>query len=117
MQLFHIDKVMIILGLVQITACTEWDSVPRVVDQHYGQAYHAMLNNQALCPEQGAAVKGSKLCPKHADISAIDGQKAQEIVKAYRQGSTNSIENAKRGVVFDSKTVGGGALLGGFKKK
>ena len=107
MQLFHIYTIVIICGLAQITACAKWDSVPRRLDQHYGQAYHAMIDNQALCPEQGTAVKDTKSCPKHAAVSAIDGQKAQEIIKSYRQGSATAIENAKRGVTFDTKNVGG----------
>ena len=107
MQIIHIYKVIILFGLLQTTACSTWDSVPRRVDQHYGQAYHAMIDSQALCPEQGGAVKYTKSCPKHAAVSAIDGQKAQEVIKSYRQGSAIAIENAKRGVVFDSKNVGG----------
>ena len=107
MQVIHIYKAILLFGLAQTTACSTWDSVPRRVDQHYGQAYHAMIDNQALCPEQDTAVKNTKLCPKHSAVSTIDGQKAQEVIKSYRQGSATAIENAKRGVVFDSKNVGG----------
>ncbi len=107
MKLFYSRVVITILVFAQIISCAKWESVPKTVDQHYGQAYHAMIENQALCPEQGEGVKETKLCPKHTNISAIDGQKAQGVINSYRQGSATAIENAKTGVVFDSKSVGG----------
>lgn len=96
---------IVCLGLV--TGCQEWSSVPSVVDQHSGDAYSNMVNNQTLCPEHGAKAKDPKLCPEYNDVSGMDGQKAKTVLDAYRQGAAAPAEDAKKGVTFNVKSVGG----------
>ena len=101
-------KVMLLLSVVMIiTSCAKWSSVPKVVDQNYSKAFHAMVKNQTLCTEHGVKAKDAKLCPEHVPVVAMDGQKAQKTLEAYRQGALVPLEDAKKGVVFDTKNVGG----------
>ncbi len=98
---------IVLLTLMMITGCREWNSVPTVVDQSLGKAYHAMVKSQTLCTEHGLKAKDPKLCPGHGPVMAMDGQKAKGVIDAYRQGSTQATEEAKKGVTFEVKNVGG----------
>lgn len=99
----------VLMALLTMIGCTEWNSVPTVVDQDLGKAYHNMVKNQTLCTEHGLKAKDSKLCPEHGPVMAMDGQKAKGIIDEYRHGSAMPIEDAKKGVVFDVRNVGGTA--------
>lgn len=101
------DKLLIGLSLILLTGCPEWSSVPKVVDQNMGSAYANMIKYQTLCPEHGTKAKDSKLCPEHKDVMALDGQKAKGVIDAYRQPPVAPAEEAKKGVAFDVKNVGG----------
>jgi hypothetical protein len=105
--IFGKDKIIVYLSLLILMGCTEWNSVPIVVDQSLGLAYHNMVKNQTLCTEHGLKAKDPKLCPEHGPVIALDGQKAKGVIDAYRQGSVTPIEDAKKGVGFDVKNVGG----------
>ena len=90
-----------------LTGCPEWNSVPTIVDQHLGDAYTNMVKNQTLCAEHGTKAKNLKLCPEHTDVIGMDGQKAKGVLDAYRQGAVAPAEDAKKGLEFDVKKVGG----------
>ncbi len=98
---------IVLIVLVMLTGCTEWNSVPIVVDQNLGKAYHNMVKNQTLCVEHGLKAKDPKQCPEHGPVMAMDGQKAKGVIDEYRHGSVAPIEDAKKGVVFDVRNVGG----------
>lgn len=78
-----------LLLLTLLTACTEWNSHPVVVDQNFGRAYHNMVKNQTLYPEHGQ---------NDNPVLGMDGQKAQGIIKAYRQPASAKLEDAKQPV-------------------
>jgi hypothetical protein len=99
-----------------MTGCAEWNSVPTVVDQNFGRAYTAMVKNQTLCPEHGEKAKDPKLCPEHGPVMAMDGQKAQGNINAYRASPNTKIDG--KGRLEDSKigaqyTGGTGAMSTG----
>lgn len=96
-----------LLLLTLMTGCAEWNSVPVVVDQNFGNAYHAMVKNQTLCPEHGSTAKDPTMCPEHSPVTAMDGQKAQTVINAYRAPASEKLDQAKKGVAFDVKNVGG----------
>jgi hypothetical protein len=81
-----------LLLLTLLTACTEWNSHPVVVDQNFGRAYHNMVKNQTLYPEHGQ---------NDNPVLGMDGQKAQGIIKAYRQPASGKLEDAKQAVTMD----------------
>jgi len=83
--------------LMLIAGCAEWNSVPVVVDQNFGNAYHAMVKNQTLYPEHGQNDK---------PILSLDGQKAQGIINAYRVPAQKPLEDSKKAPTF---TLGVGA--------
>jgi hypothetical protein len=87
-----------LLLLTLMTGCAEWNSVPVVVDQNFGRAYHNMVQNQTLYPEHGQ---------NDRPILSLDGKKAEGVIKAYRAGASGSLEDAKKGVKFDVGNVGG----------
>ena len=83
-----------LLLLTLMTGCAEWNSVPVVVDENFGRAYHNMVKNQTLYPEHG----------QNDDPSlSLDGQKAEGIIKSYRSGTSKKLESAKEGVNVDIK--------------
>ncbi|MEY3788863.1 MAG: hypothetical protein RLZ75_3071 [Pseudomonadota bacterium] len=82
-----------LLLLTLLTACTEWNSHPVVVDQNFGRAYHNMVKNQTLYPEHGQNDKPTL---------GMDGQKAQGIINAYRQPASAPLEGAKQAVTMDA---------------
>jgi hypothetical protein len=90
-----------LLLLMLMTGCAEWNSVPVVVDQNFGNAYHAMVKNQTLYPEHGQTDK---------PILSLDGQKAQGVINAYRVPAQKPLEDAKKGPTF---TLGVGASSAG----
>ncbi len=102
-------ELIVLIALLMITGCTEWNSVPTVVDQNLGKAYHNMVKNQTLCAEHGLKAKNPKLCPEHGPVMALDGQKAKGILDEYRNATSMPIEDAKKGVAFDVRNVGGAA--------
>ena len=84
--------------LTLLTGCAEWNSAPTVVDANYGRAYHNMVKNQTLYPEHGQNDK---------PILTLDGQKAQTVIKAYRQPAKDPLENAKEPVTINFTNTGG----------
>ncbi|MDD5322803.1 MAG: hypothetical protein PHD43_19765 [Methylococcales bacterium] len=86
-----------LLFLTLMTGCAEWDSHPVVVQQNFGNAVNNMVKNQTLYPEHGQ---------NDHPILTLDGQKAQTVIKAYRQPAKDPLEQAKEGVTFDVKNVG-----------
>jgi hypothetical protein len=113
MHVFKKDKVTLLLFLLLISGCAEWNSVPTVVDQNFGHAYTAMVKNQTLCPEHGEKAKDPKLCPEHGPVMAMDGQKAQGSINAYRASpntrtdGNGRLEDSKIGAIY---TGGTGAM-------
>jgi hypothetical protein len=101
------SQLIIATSLLLLVGCPEWNSVPTVVDQNHGKAYQNMVSNQTLCPEHGVKAKDPTLCPEHSIVMGIDGQKSSNVINAYRQGANMPIEDAKKGVKFDVKNVGG----------
>lgn len=83
--------------LALMTGCAEWDSHPVVVDQNFGNAVRNMVKHQTLYPEHGQDDKA---------IVTLDGQKAEGIIKAYREGSSEKLEQGKEAVTFDPGVVG-----------
>jgi hypothetical protein len=104
MQAFKTGKVTHLLLLTLITGCAEWNSVPTVVDQNYGRAYTNMVKNQTLCPEHGQMAKDPKLCPEHGPVIAMDGQKAQGNINAYRAAPKEGLEESKTGAQYTGGT-------------
>lgn len=108
-----LDKVSIkqavagILFSTLITGCAEWNSRPAVVEQNFGHAVNNMIKNQTLCSEHGEMAEDPRLCPEHKQVMGLDGQKAQGVIRAYRQGASERLEDAKQGPSFDVKNVGG----------
>jgi hypothetical protein len=102
MQTLNIDKtIQAVTGfllLALMSGCAEWNSVPVVVDQNFGRAYHNMVKNQTLYPEHSQAVNATL---------GLDGQKAQTVINAYRAPTSERLEDAKKGVKFDVGNVGG----------
>ena len=81
-----------LLLLTLMTGCAEWNSVPVVVDENFGRAYHNMVKNQTLYPEHGQ---------NDDPTLSLDGQKAQGIINAYRTGASKKLDKAKESVKFD----------------
>jgi len=86
-----------LLLLTLMTGCTEWNSHPVVVEQNFGNAVRNMVKQQTLYPENGQDDKA---------ILTLDGRKAETVIRAYREGSSEKIEQGKEGVVFDPGIVG-----------
>ena len=104
MQALKKGKVAYLLLLTLVTGCAEWNSVPTVVDQNHGRAYTAMVKNQTLCSEHGQMAKDPKLCPEHGPVMAMDGQKAQGNINAYRAASKEVLEDSKIGAQYTGGT-------------
>lgn len=89
----RISKLVTGLWLVTLmTGCAEWNSAPDVVDQNFGRAYKNMVKNQTLYPEHGQDDK---------PILTLDGQKAQTVIRAYRQPAKDPLEKAKTPINLD----------------
>jgi hypothetical protein len=88
-----------ILFSTLITGCAEWNSHPVVTEQNFGSAVHNMVKNQTLYPEHGQ---------NDNPTLGLDGQKAQGVIRAYRQGASEMLEESKQGPSFDVRNVGGG---------
>lgn len=86
--------------LTLVTGCAEWNSVPVVVDQNFGRAYHNMVSNQTLYPGHGQNDK---------PLLSLDGQKAEGVINAYRAPASETLEKSKQGVNFSVRSVGGGS--------
>lgn len=100
MQTFFINTKMFVVGLCVLmfmTACAEWNSTPVVVEQNFGSAVRNMVKNQTLYPEHGQ---------NDRPILTLDGQKAQGVVKDYRESSSDKLEKAKK-ASFISISPGG----------
>ncbi len=80
-----------------VTGCAEWNSHPVVVQQNFGNAVNNMVKNQTLYPEHGQ---------DDEPVLGLDGQKAAGVIRAYRQGASKSLEDAKQGPSFDVRNVG-----------
>ena len=104
MQTLKKGKATHLLLLTLMTGCAEWNSVPTVVDQNHGRAYTAMVKNQTLCPEHGQKAKDPKLCPEHGPVMAMDGQKAQGNINAYRAVPKEVLEDSKIGAQYTGGT-------------
>lgn len=83
--------------LTLMAGCAEWDSRPVVVDQNFGQAVNNMVKNQTLYPGHGQ---------DDNPVTGLDGKKAENVIRAYRQGTREALEQAKEGPKFDTKNVG-----------
>ena len=81
-----------------MSSCADWNSAPTIVDQNLGRAAKNMIENQILYPEHGQDDTPSL---------TLDGQKAQTIIKAYREPASEAIDQSKKGVTFDVRNVGG----------
>jgi hypothetical protein len=79
------------------TGCAEWNSHPVVTEQNYGNAVHNMVKNQTLYPEHGQ---------DDTPTLGLDGQKAQGVIRAYRQGASETLDTSKQGPSFDVTNVG-----------
>lgn len=86
-----------LLLLTLMTGCAEWNSHPVVVDQNFGNAVRNMVKHQTLYPEHGQDDQA---------IVTLDGQKAEGIIRAYREGSSKKLEQGKEAVTFDPSVVG-----------
>ncbi len=86
-----------LLFLTLMTGCAEWNSHPVVVQQNFGRAVNNMVKNQTLYPEHGQ---------NDNPILTLDGQKAQGIIRAYREPAKEPLEASKKGAKFDVKNAG-----------
>lgn len=86
-----------ILFSTLVTGCAEWNSHPVVVQQNFGNAVNNMVKNQTLYPEHGQ---------DDEPILRLDGQKAAGVIRAYREGASERLDDAKQGPSFDVKNVG-----------
>lgn len=86
-----------LLFLSLMTGCAEWNSHPVVVEQNFGQAVNNMIKNQTLYPEHGQ---------NDNPTLTMDGQKAQAVIRAYREGPSEKLDKAKQGPVFNVRNVG-----------
>lgn len=102
MKLQHKRHLINYFSIVLITSltngCAVWTSVPETVDQHYGDAVRNMIINQTLYSQQP---------DNDLPLLTMDGEKAQTIINAYREPSSEKLEKAKQGAAFDAKSVGG----------
>lgn len=87
-----------ILFSTLVTGCAEWNSHPVVTEQNFGHAVNNMVKNQTLYPEHGQ---------NDDPTLGMDGQKAQGVIRAYRQSASEMLEESKQGPNFDAKNVGG----------
>jgi len=101
MQTLDNSKIkQVVAGIVfsgLITGCAEWNSHPVVVQQNFGNAVNNMIKNQTLYPEHGQ---------DDVPTLGLDGQKAAGVVRAYREGASERLDDAKQGPSFDAKNVG-----------
>jgi hypothetical protein len=99
-----LDKVNIkqavagILFSTLVTGCAEWNSHPVVTEQNFGNAVNNMVKNQTLYPEHGQ---------NDNPTLGLDGQKAQGVIRAYRESASEKLDTSKYGPSFDVKNVGG----------
>jgi len=63
---------------VFLSGCADWNSVPVVVDDNFGDAVRHMVKSQKLNPDSIYADK---------PVLGLDGQKSEGNIKAYRSGS------------------------------
>jgi hypothetical protein len=96
-----------ILFSTLMTGCAEWNSHPVVAQQNFGHAVNNMIKNQTLCPEHGEMAEDPRLCPEHKQVMGMDGQKAQGVIRAYRESASEKLDTSKQGPSFDVKNVGG----------
>ncbi|MDO9140667.1 MAG: hypothetical protein Q7U38_10105 [Methylobacter sp.] len=83
--------------LTLVTGCAEWNSHPVVVEQNFGNAVRNMVKQQTLYPEHGQDDK---------PVLTLDGRKAEGVIRAYREGASERLEQGKEGVTFDPGVVG-----------
>jgi hypothetical protein len=95
-----------LLFLTLMSGCAEWNSHPVVTQQNFGLAVNNMIKNQTLCPEHGLKAKNPKLCPENNQVLGLDGQKAQKVIEAYREGASEKLDKTKQGVNFNARNVG-----------
>jgi hypothetical protein len=81
-----------LLLLALMTGCAEWNSKPVVTEENFGRAVKNMVKNQTLYPEHGR---------NDNPILTMDGQKAQRVIEAYRQGASEQLDKAKEAVDID----------------
>jgi hypothetical protein len=81
-----------------VTGCAEWNSHPVVAEQNFGHAVNNMVKNQTLYPEHGQ---------NDNPTLGLDGQKAQGVIRAYRESASEKLDTSKYGPSFDVKNVGG----------
>lgn len=86
-----------LLFLTLMPGCAEWNSHPVVAEQNFGHAVNNMIKNQTLYPEHGQ---------NDEPILGLDGQKAEGVIKAYRESASEKLEKSKQGAIFDVGNVG-----------
>jgi TolA-binding protein len=87
-----------ILFSIMMTGCAEWNSHPVVAEQNFGNAVNNMVKNQTLYPEHGQ---------NDNPVLGLDGQKAQSVIRAYRESASEKLDTSKYGPSFDAENVGG----------
>jgi hypothetical protein len=100
MQTFPTQKIKAIITALMftgiLTACAEWSSKPAVVEANFGDSVRNMVKNQTLYPEHNQNDK---------PVLSLDGQKAQGIVKDYRDSESSKLDKAKQAVYLPAGSI------------
>ncbi len=80
-KFIHSNKhFFLIFSLTFISACTDWNSVPVAVDDHFGDAVRHMIKAQTLNPNSAYGDN---------PVLGLDGQKSEGNIHVYRSGNTD----------------------------
>jgi len=82
---------ILLFGILFLSGCADWNSVPVAVDDNFGNAVRHMVKSQTLNPNS-----------PYADnpVLGLDGQKSEGNIKVYRSGNTD-LRQGKTSVELD----------------
>jgi len=71
---------ILLFATIFLSSCADWNSVPVVVDDNFGNAVRHMVKSQTLNPNSPYADK---------PVLGLDGQKSEGNIRVYRSGNTD----------------------------
>jgi hypothetical protein len=74
-------------GALMLAGCADFQTTPKNVDRHFGQAVRHTLANQTMYPEH---------TQQSRQVWGIDGQKSSGIIRSYRMPATDLREGKRR---------------------
>ena len=72
---------------LSLSACAEWQSPPKHLDENFGNSVRHVINAQTLYPENAYNDK---------PIMTLDGQKSGKIIRTYRNDVTLPEQSRQR---------------------